>query len=135
MIRRPPRSTRTDTLFPYTTLFRSPWRPPTAPPPRCSRSPWSWPAAPGCAPSGGRSRPSRHRSGSQLRRPAFLRRRQAVELGDRVGGAHRGGRLRAVEGLREQRTLRLGIEIGRAHVCTPVTNAPLVRRLLLEKQK
>src|SRR3546814_9000593 len=31
MIRRPPRSTRTDTLFPYTTLFRSPrtrtWQP------------------------------------------------------------------------------------------------------------
>src|SRR3546814_14012207 len=34
MLRRPPRSTRTDTLFPYTTLFRSPayhlrclWRP------------------------------------------------------------------------------------------------------------
>src|SRR3546814_8861635 len=26
MIRRPPRSTRTDTLFPYTTLFRSEWR-------------------------------------------------------------------------------------------------------------
>src|SRR3546814_11966154 len=25
MIRRPPRSTRTDPLFPYTTLFRSPW--------------------------------------------------------------------------------------------------------------
>src|SRR3546814_5362864 len=31
MIRRPPRSTRTDTLFPYTTLFRSP-RPPEPPP-------------------------------------------------------------------------------------------------------
>src|SRR3546814_7798887 len=32
MIRRPPRSTRTDTLFPYTTLFRSlaaTWSPPT----------------------------------------------------------------------------------------------------------
>src|SRR3546814_1908413 len=28
MIRRPPRSTRTDTLFPYTTLFRSPSRRP-----------------------------------------------------------------------------------------------------------
>src|SRR3546814_7926534 len=28
MIRRPPRSTRTDTLFPYTTLFRSPWHQP-----------------------------------------------------------------------------------------------------------
>src|SRR3546814_11352124 len=26
MIRRPPRSTRTDTLFPYTTLFRSEWQ-------------------------------------------------------------------------------------------------------------
>src|SRR3546814_14083774 len=26
MIRRPPRSTRTDTLFPYTTLFRSSFR-------------------------------------------------------------------------------------------------------------
>src|SRR3546814_20257948 len=28
MIRRPPISTRTDTLFPYTTLFRSPSQPP-----------------------------------------------------------------------------------------------------------
>src|SRR3546814_9549209 len=28
MIRLPPRSTRTDTLFPYTTLFRSPWHRP-----------------------------------------------------------------------------------------------------------
>src|SRR3546814_8523681 len=28
MIRRPPRSTRTDTLFPYTTLFRSPLKRP-----------------------------------------------------------------------------------------------------------
>src|SRR3546814_9078590 len=31
MIRRPPRSTRTDTLFPYTTLFRSPPAPPPTP--------------------------------------------------------------------------------------------------------
>src|SRR3546814_8773271 len=31
MIRRPPRSTRTDTLFPYTTLFRSPRRRPDRP--------------------------------------------------------------------------------------------------------
>src|SRR3546814_3450632 len=30
MIRRPPRSTRTDTLFPYTTLFRSAGSSPTA---------------------------------------------------------------------------------------------------------
>src|SRR3546814_8713363 len=48
MIRRAPRSTRTDTLFPYTTLFRSPGRaretrPETVParawPPRCKQTP------------------------------------------------------------------------------------------------
>src|SRR3546814_10654093 len=36
MIRRPPRSTRTDTLFPYTTLFRSTSS--AIPPPSTSRS-------------------------------------------------------------------------------------------------
>src|SRR3546814_13747407 len=40
MIRRPPRSTRTDTLFPYTTLFRSPRR---------SRCPRTHAACPICA--------------------------------------------------------------------------------------
>src|SRR3546814_8700312 len=47
MIRRPPRSTRTDTLFPYTTLFRSrhrqagghPHRLPPRTPPRLGRRP------------------------------------------------------------------------------------------------
>src|SRR3546814_18019358 len=33
LIRPPPRSTRTDTLFPYTTLFRSPHRDPATPRP------------------------------------------------------------------------------------------------------
>src|SRR3546814_12813866 len=37
MIRRPPRSTRTDTLFPYTTLFRSPHAPVHATTPRRPR--------------------------------------------------------------------------------------------------
>src|SRR3546814_6983008 len=37
MIRRPPRSTRTDTLFPYTTLFRSAW-PATAAAPSRART-------------------------------------------------------------------------------------------------
>src|SRR3546814_10228935 len=37
MIRPPPRSTRTDTLFPYTTLFRS-TAPPTPPPCRSPRA-------------------------------------------------------------------------------------------------
>src|SRR3546814_2444821 len=40
MIRRPPRSTRTDTLFPYTTLFRS--RPPPHIWPCSSRSCSRW---------------------------------------------------------------------------------------------
>src|SRR3546814_11664895 len=36
MIRRPPRSTRTDTLFPYPTLFRSPGRSGTLSPALCT---------------------------------------------------------------------------------------------------
>src|SRR3546814_17007730 len=39
MIRRPPRSTRTDTLFPYTTLFRSQDPRPRAPPPGLGERP------------------------------------------------------------------------------------------------
>src|SRR3546814_15401764 len=53
MIRRPPRSTRTDTLFPYTTLFRS-HRPLSSGDCRC------------------RCRPDRH-----ARTPIFLRGRKA----------------------------------------------------------
>src|SRR3546814_6618486 len=40
MIRRPPRSTRTDTLFPYTTLFRSPPRRTRPPVPPRAHTPW-----------------------------------------------------------------------------------------------
>src|SRR3546814_4560143 len=43
MIRRPPRSTRTDTLFPYTTLFRSTG--PASPTSRTSRRRSSWSSA------------------------------------------------------------------------------------------
>src|SRR3546814_8609685 len=45
MIRRPPRSTRTDTLFPYTTLFLSPRSPP-GPPVRNRSVVASWRRAP-----------------------------------------------------------------------------------------
>src|SRR3546814_3723718 len=57
MIRRPPRSTRTDTLFPYTTLFRSPLGSCKVPPasherPRGptarDRSPWFRSSREGC---------------------------------------------------------------------------------------
>src|SRR3546814_14036895 len=53
MIRRPPRSTRTDTLFPYTTLFRSlpdPGGRPTTPRPRHPPRPPSPRSRPGQVP-------------------------------------------------------------------------------------
>src|SRR3546814_9794397 len=58
MIRRPPRSTRTDTLFPYTTLFRSTstsaaWSPTGRPSPRSRR-----PACGSCSPPGPDPKPS-----------------------------------------------------------------------------
>src|SRR3546814_1153787 len=88
MIRRPPRSTRTDTLFPYTTLFRS--------------------------------RDADPRSAHQLGRGADSRGRRPDLQRRRLNRHPRGMVFR---------------EIGRAHVCTPVTNAHLVCRLLLEKTK
>src|SRR3546814_6549340 len=61
MIRRPPRSTRTDTLFPYTTLFRSH----RTAPPSCATDRYrsfSRPHCNGNFPAGrpGRDRPLRH---------------------------------------------------------------------------
>src|SRR3546814_18701724 len=107
MIRRPPRSTRTDTLFPYTTLFRSPGRarPPGAPERRRLRLPRPLP--------GGlhllRRRPLglllRCAQGRALLRPAGLAAparvpngaRRAVLLPNRLAGAapllHGGGSL------------------------------------------
>src|SRR3546814_2966369 len=96
MRRRPPRSTRTDTLFPYTTLFRS----------------HGVPVA-GAVPA-----PERRRQHCLC--PAHSWRRGA--------GAPAPGRGAAVAGAP-------GRQIGRAHVRTPVTNAHLVCRLLLEKKK
>src|SRR3546814_9739510 len=100
MLRRPPRSTRTDTLFPYTTLFRSD--------------------------------AELHR---RQRDAALQHRRACVEGAD--GFAPRlvvAVGLQARDDLGRDVVLDL-LEIGRAHVCTPVTNAHLVCRLLLEKNK
>src|SRR3546814_11215149 len=88
MIRRPPRSTRTDTLFPYTTLFRSASTRPTT-----THRPIS--------------RPSERRWNRWVRR-----RRATYPL--RGNGMPRS----------EEHTSE-----------TPVTNAHLVCRLLLEKKK
>src|SRR3546814_3163433 len=67
MIRRPPRSTRTDTLFPYTTLFRSTASQKTRPSPRPRRRrlrprATTWLCIPGC---GGSPAPSAELSGSR----------------------------------------------------------------------
>src|SRR3546814_7530235 len=60
MIRRPPRSTRTDTLFPYTTLFRSPPdQTRTASP--ASSSPAAPPTRPRCPPRPPPAAPDRTR--------------------------------------------------------------------------
>src|SRR5256885_6238755 len=66
MIRRPPRST----LFPYTTLFRSPCSPASS----ASGTPWNA-AAPGCAPGRARSTRAAKRSEehtSELQSPCNL---------------------------------------------------------------
>src|SRR3546814_3386283 len=96
MIRRPPRSTRTDTLFPYTTLFRS--------------------------------RTGRSDLGMLFDQPVL----NVIE----VNAGSVGGEV-AVGVVAEASRAGPGIlvEIGRAHVWTPVTNAHLVCRLLLEKKK
>src|SRR3546814_7234250 len=61
--------------------------------------------------------------------------RRGVEtiFGERIGALGRGGVMVGFEMTRHRAT-RLSREIGRAHVCTPVTNAHLVCRLLLEKK-
>src|SRR3546814_7346960 len=104
MILRPPRSTRTDTLFPYTTLFRSVDV-------RQTRA------------------ANRHAPGDpeteQIRQsvPVDGKRAELERDGIDVGVHEHGGDCSG------------SCEIGRAHVLTPVTNAHLVCRLLLEKKK
>src|SRR3546814_4534068 len=73
MIRRPPRSTRTDTLFPYTTLFRSVVRG-SAPERRAADHRPHRPAAPGAR----RRRPARARPADLRRRDVHARRAAAL---------------------------------------------------------
>src|SRR3546814_3702913 len=93
MLRRPPRSTRTDTLFPSTTLFRS---------------------------------------------PAIAREEELLRIlaGRQFRHDLSRGALDHLHGMVGRRAeIDIFPEIGRAHVLTPVTNAHLVCRLLLEKKK
>src|SRR3546814_16031488 len=89
MIRRPPRSTRTDTLFPYTTLFRSSSCRPGTParatrPPR--RRPRTSPGVAGCGSLAGGTRtyPTRTDQPTLLRAPSHLRASRAPIADDEV---------------------------------------------------
>src|SRR3546814_1238230 len=97
MIRRPPRSTRTDTLFPYTTLFRS-----------CiDENHWIATREPQGAPK------------------ILFQHRPEYEAKDQRSG---------LQTDLQENIAGKAKQIGRAHVRTPVTNAHLVCRLLLEKK-
>src|SRR3546814_9146892 len=111
MIRRPPRSTRTDTLFPYTTLFRSGFRPYHRPQITLRQSPAI------------DRQISAALAATLMRPPGFppFPPCRCVTQANRHGYCgYRAGS---------------PAEIGRAHVRTPVTHAQLVCRLLLDKQK
>src|SRR3546814_7241673 len=127
MIRRPPRSTRTDTLFPYTTLFRSPTTPlPT----QFRQRPDAWPQAARPKLRTGKSRktPSATRITFQPTPPA----KSDIPCHFKSTKRHF---LSAFAAPCQHQSVSPIAEIGRAHVCTPVTNAHLVCRLLLEQQK
>src|SRR3546814_1329226 len=111
MLRRAPRSTRTDTLLPYTTLFRSRRR--GAPAGAVQERDMSF------NPLAERGIPleRQFRNWSELNVQPYDTR--AVHPYTRC-------RVIAMNGIEE---------IGRAHVCTPVTNAQLVCRLLLKTKK
>src|SRR3546814_8192909 len=108
MIRRPPKSTRTDTLFPYTTLFRS-------------------------------------FTGSTPKRDDYMIKFYVsifffllAGISETFAQAALPAAEAAADAAADVRTgIATGgraIEIGRAHVGTPVTNAHIVCRLMIEKK-
>src|SRR3546814_5675623 len=112
MIRRPPRSTRTDTLFPYTTLFRS---------------------VAGASIAADNMQAGTFRAllnnavvGVSV---GYEKKLQLVGVGYRAAAA--GRKVNLSVGFSPPIEYPVP-EIGRAHVSTPVTNANLVCRLLLE---
>src|SRR3546814_9832605 len=100
MLRRPPRSTRTDTLFPYTTLFRSGDRQFLGLPPRRRRAAGGERGQPG----GGETAPARHHRQSQLLDHAADGRAGAAASRGR-DRAHQRGHLRSEEHTSELQSL------------------------------
>src|SRR3546814_8473474 len=116
MRRRPPRSTRTDTLFPYTTLFRS--------------------LTDGLEPveAAVREALATGTASDDLILNILARRREPPRPLTIITSEDSALRHPPIADCARYDQLRT-FEIGRAHVCTPVTNAHLVCRLLLEKNK
>src|SRR3546814_9653753 len=110
MIRRPPRSTLTDTLFPYTTLFRSACRPLVAagkrPPPRAR------PPVP--RPGGADRRPAPAARRDQRRHPGIYRPEAAGRhLYLRQPGLRRGAQEAGRRGRRRERCRAVRLSHGR----------------------
>src|SRR3546814_7078695 len=123
MIRRPPRSTRTDTLFPYTTLFRSHhlWR---------RHRGLGKPSAPARSLGVSRSRTRRGTLGDRNPQTRFVER--ACEL-DALAALGRAGEPRPPRKPRDDASARGRSTHHRSEEHTselPVTNAHLVCRLL-----
>src|SRR3546814_10656265 len=126
MIRRPPRSTRTDTLFPYTTLFRSP---------RESRGPAIAFKEQVRVPLQASTTTSRAGTTARKRRRASGHERVDVEPSPVIFGiAMRQRRPRFTRRENNMGRQLAAKKIGRAHVRTPVTNEHLVCSHLLEKK-
>src|SRR3546814_10302378 len=142
MIRRPPRSTRTDTLFPYTTLFRSCERLYLHDARRhglCVQPRLFQRFLPEHEPAGGDDHLSRRpRADAELRiRASRILQADDARMLRRLYPDH--ATARGLEHRRLSADLRLRDQhgadpaIGRAHVSTPVTNPHLVCRTLIEK--
>src|SRR3546814_7321497 len=137
MIRRPPRSTLTDTLFPYTPLFRS-----LDVPDERQRFGVDRPC-PGlaaralalCLQAPPRARCLGHdgRQGALRQVPDAGDAQAAIPVPGHQSEPGNQGALRLPTDRRLDNLSISRTEIGRAHVRTPVTNAHLVCRLLLEK--
>src|SRR3546814_8472298 len=129
MLRRPPRSTRTDTLFPYTTLFRSSLK-------RLTRRRTGRRSEPRACPACSEYLRVRHHRPAFPSRPVFDR--GIIRFGRDhdmvVMHLHKGDDEREIHIAAARYALahhvahleRHGLEIGSDHVSTPVSHAHLV---------
>src|SRR3546814_10075667 len=122
MIRRPPRSTRTDTLFPYTTLFRSVG----------GSEQRSGAAGEDTVRRVGHDVERKGRVGPRVDDPVLEHEARAVmaflarlEHEHHSAGQTVAGGAETLSPPDEHRDVRV-VQIGRAQVCTPITTSPFV---------